>query len=312
MTLSYKYTINYFTKICPVFICVFLIGATGCQTTSQFSANSTVIPTRNLPEAHQCFIYEPPDTLQYSQLPVVILLGNRTHRSNFFERSNTIAQLHEWMTQGLIPPALLVVPESRDGLWWNYFDQSHMYADYLVNDLIPELQKKYSVAANSRHHHVFGIGTGAMGAVEMSSLYTGSFGTVGALNGYYFDSAGAPNYIRQHPFQNSRQIFGPPENQLAMNARSIYKHIQKSSNVEGTRFFLGFCGSDGWDIIQSNTLFQEHLMHLGISHDIINFYGAMSRQTTIKMIPVFIALQLGLQEIYGEIDDVSWQVLRHR
>jgi enterochelin esterase-like enzyme len=301
-----------FLLFSPHIVYVILLSTAGCTSPSVHSPNSVFIQTNRLPDTTECRIYNPPKMHAETSFPVVILLTNRTDKIDFFERNNIITHLHEWMTEGLIPPALLVVPESQDGLWWNYFDQSLMYADFIVNDLLPELQKRYPVSSDSRNHHVFGIGTGAMGAVEMAVLHAGSFASVGALNGFYLDAHGAATYIRQHPFQKSRQVFGPPENTHAMAARSIYRYINSSSCVNGTRFVLGYCGSAGWDMIENNTLFQEHLLKLNISHDLVNVYGPMSQQTTVSIIPVFVALQLGLKDIHGEIETVSWQVLKYR
>lgn len=293
-------------------VLIISVIATGCLTGTASVPPEMSVSGPNLPMPAPCRIYTPPDWDGITQLPLIILLHDHNENSLVFERHGVPSALFTMMDAGSIPPALLAVPESENGFWWNYYDRSRRYADFIARDLIPAVAKNYPVQRTSRSLHIFGIGTGAMGAVELAALYPGFFATVGALNGQYFDAGGAAQYVQENPWRNFEKVFGPMTNERAMNAHSVYHLIRKATDVPGTRFVLGNSAMGSWDLIESNELFRQHLFQQDIPHDVIEFFGSQRQDSIWAIIPVFISLQLGAGDTYGEINGNPYHVFKSR
>ena len=151
-----------------------------------------------------------------------------------------------------------------------------------------------------------------MAAVEAAAIYPGIFGTVGALNGVYFDLAGAVAYAEQNPFADFDAIFGPSQNQRVMAAHAVYSLIESASDVPGTRFVVGCCALDSWDVNESNEVLRQHLFQLRIPHDSVEFFGTKESASSLSIIPVFVSLQLGAGDTYGEINGNPYHVFKSR
>ena len=295
-----------------VTIMIFLLLLIGCATLKAPDPAEPGIATSLLPAPVSCRFYAPTGWDGVTPLPLVIMLHDHSENSLIFEKHGIISSLMAMMESGAIPLAILAAPESEKGFWWNYYDGSHRYADFIVRDLIPEAARRYPIRKDTKNLHVFGIGTGAMGAVELSYLYPGVFGTVGAINGHYFDDVGAVEYAEQNPFSKFDMVFGPTHNQRAMQAHSVYHGIQTAADVSGTRFVIGSSALESWKLNESNELLRQHFFLLGIPHDTVVFYGSDKKDNGQSMIPVFVALQLGVGDTYGEVNGNPYHVLKSR
>jgi enterochelin esterase-like enzyme len=298
-----------------IIILVFMVSAfllTGCLPAVRQIPAAHYLQSPCLPDPLPYTVHTPPEWDGVTPLPLAILLHDRHETGSVFEDSHVVSHLHGLMATGHIPAVLLAVPENSEGFWWNYYDGTHRYADCLAVDFIAELNRTYPLLNEPSARHIFGVGLGAMGAVETVAMHPGVFGSAGALNGRYFDAAGAADYVRGRPFSGFNAVFGPPESQKAMTARSIYDRITSAADVAHTRFVLGHTLRSGWEIADSNEFFLRHLATLGIPHDFVVFHGSSLKSEERAMVAICIAVQLGLNDLYGEIDGVPYQVLKYR
>jgi len=294
----------------PICAVLMLSGCAG--TSSDLTAGGPVMTSENLPEPVAYRVYTPPGWDGSEPLPLLIYLHDRGGHCTDLETSGIIPVLFSAFQAGTLPPCIVAAPESHGGYWWNYFDGSRRYGDFLMDEFIPALRSRYPVRPGPRGLHVLGVGTGAMGAVELAYLYPGRIGTVAALDGYYFDDLGASVYVDKHFFSGMEKILGPSDDPRAMAAHSVYYRITSAQSVAPTRFVLGCGAFSDWDVTETNELFRQHLALHSIPHDTVMFHGTSRREGRLAILPVFISQQLGDRRTRGEINGEPYEILKFR
>lgn len=288
-------------------------GLSGCVSTpSELVAGGPVMVSEYVPEPVPYRVYTPPSWNGTDPLPLLIFLHDRNGHCTDLETAQIIPYLRTAFQSGEMPPCIIAAPESRRGFWWNYYDNTRRYADFLIADFIPRLRLKYPVTPGPGGLHILGVGTGAMGAVELAIQHPGHIGTVGALGGYFFDDLGAAVYVDKNIFSGMEKVLGPSTDPEAMRAHSVYHRIQSKADAAGTCFVLGSGAFSGWDVAESNELFRQHLALHNIPHDYVMFHGTSKWESRRNIMPVFIGLQLGDRRNRGQVNGMPYEVLKYR
>lgn len=117
-----------------------LVGRTDVLTTS---ANSLSTPTPT--STFTVHAHQPPHASE-TPLPIILLMNGQ-----FLESSDLLEQLDHAMSEGVLPPALLVMPGDRHNgrthtAWgWRNAYGPHDLAPYLRHELLPELAARYAL-----------------------------------------------------------------------------------------------------------------------------------------------------------------------
>lgn len=137
------------------------------------------------------------------KLPVVYLLhgGNGT----FKDWSNN-SDAAQYAAKGLI----LVMPEGAFSYYMNSVENpKERYQDYLVNDLIADVETRFPAARDRKHRAIVGISMGGFAAIKLALTRPELFVFVGALSPSV-DAARRPFNIKHtDEWWRFRTIFGP-------------------------------------------------------------------------------------------------------
>jgi putative tributyrin esterase len=144
-------------------------------------------------------VFLPAKLLPGHQLPVVYLLhgGN----GGFKDWSNDSDVAH-YAAQGLI----LVMPE---GAFSYYLKQEDKYEDYLVNDLISDVERRFPAAKNRENRAIIGISMGGFAAIKLALSRPELFVFVGAFSPSIDVLHRRFNLKRIGEWWRIRSIFGP-------------------------------------------------------------------------------------------------------
>jgi S-formylglutathione hydrolase len=137
------------------------------------------------------------------QLPVVYLLhgGN----GDFKDWSNDSDVAH-YAAQGLI----LVMPEGAFSYYQNAaLKQEDRYEDYLVNDLISDVEGRFPAAKNRENRAIIGISMGGFAAIKLALSRPELFAFVGAFSPSIDILHRRFNIKRSGEWWRIRSIFGP-------------------------------------------------------------------------------------------------------
>jgi putative tributyrin esterase len=111
-----------------------------------------------------------------AKLPVVYLLHGGG--GNFRDWSN-YSEVAKFAERGLI----LVMPEGDDSYYVNAREPSQdRYEDYIVNDLIADVDKKFPVAAGRANRAIVGVSMGGYGAVKLALSHPDLFVFAGGIS----------------------------------------------------------------------------------------------------------------------------------
>lgn len=98
--------------------------------------------------------------------------------------------MNSLISQGKIQEMIVVMPNGDNSAYENGCTGSLIwscgkYEDYIVRDLITEIDGKYYTIPDGAHRAIGGISLGARGAMRIAFLYTGKFSAVVGHSGRY-------------------------------------------------------------------------------------------------------------------------------
>jgi S-formylglutathione hydrolase FrmB len=136
-------------------------------------------------------------------LPVVYLLHGGDGNFRDWTNYSDVARFAE---EGVA----LVMPEGDDSYYTNSATRPEdRYEDYIVHDLIAEVESRFPVARDRNHRAVVGISMGGFGAVKFALSHPDLFFFAGALSPA-LDVPSRPFSIKRWgQWRHHRSIFGP-------------------------------------------------------------------------------------------------------
>lgn len=221
-------------------------------------------------------VYLPPGWSPQESLPLVLFLHGGGDDVECFDKWEIGPRLDSAMQSGELPRAVIVVPEGNLGFWTNWADGSRRYEDWVVDDLLPEVQSRFNTRPCPRHCHLVGISMGGYGALHFVMNREGLFDSAALLSAPVFDTE------HMVSFSNSfwvrlvmpvERIFGPADDLERIAKEDIFLRWQEPDDLNGLRLFVARASNDRNGIIASNEAFHQHLNERSIPHDYQVFEG---------------------------------------
>lgn len=136
-------------------------------------------------------------------LPVVYLLHGGGGDFREWSNDSDVAQFAE---RGLI----LVMPEGNSSYYTNSAGQPQdRYEDYIVSDLISDVESKFPAAAGRSNRAIVGVSMGGFGAVNLAIRHPGLFAFAGGLSSAIDVPRRAFTIKRLQQSRHFESIFGP-------------------------------------------------------------------------------------------------------
>ena len=145
-----------------------------------------------------------PETIEAGQrLPVVYLLHGRG--ADFRDWSNN-SDIAKYALRGVI----LVMPEGNSSFYLNAAQiASDKYEDYLVHDLVKDVEGRFPVLTGRAHRAIVGISMGGFGAVAMALRHPEMYVFAGGLSSAIDVPERRFSWKRMGQWWLFRRIFGP-------------------------------------------------------------------------------------------------------
>jgi len=171
---------------------------------------------------------------QESQLPVVYLLHGGGGNFRDWSNNSDVARFAE---RGLI----LVMPEGDESYYTNSAEHpQERYEDYIVNDLIADVEKRFPAAANRANRAIVGISMGGFGAVKIALHHPELFAFVGGLSSALDVPSRAFSFKRIGQWAHQRSIFGPWGS--ATRQENDPFALARKADVHAAPYFYLTCG----------------------------------------------------------------------
>lgn len=146
------------------------------------------IKSRFVSEIMEYYALLPENYNENKKYPVLYLLHGITDRAEYwFEKAEILDKYKEIRNEKKIGDMILIFPESgNDGRsWYTNFerDKKSKYEDYFIKELIPDVEKKYSVYKSLKKRAIVGFSMGGYGAYALFMRNIDEFKVVGSFAG---------------------------------------------------------------------------------------------------------------------------------
>jgi S-formylglutathione hydrolase FrmB len=186
----------------------------------------------------------------YQKLPVIYLLHGGG--GGFRDWSN-YSDITGYAERGLI----LVMPEGNSSYYTNSADHPQdRYEDYIVHDLIADVEQRFPVAADRSHRAIAGPSMGGFGAVVLALKHPDLFIFAGGLSSA-LDVPSRPFSIKRiGQYRQHSSIFGPWGSQ-SRRASDPFVLVRSADPAQAPYLFLA-CG-DQEGLLPTNRRFATML-----------------------------------------------------
>lgn len=131
-------------------------------------------------------VYLPP-CYQSTQkrFPIVYLLHGLSFREEQWEDLGINTALDQGIRAGALPPMILVMPYLGELGQFNTFPPDASYEGFVLEELLPEVERSFCVIGNSDHRAIGGISRGGFLAYSIAMRNPDLFGIVGGHSAYF-------------------------------------------------------------------------------------------------------------------------------
>jgi putative tributyrin esterase len=184
------------------------------------------------------------------KLPVVYLLHGGG--AGFREWSND-SDVTRFAEQGLV----LVMPEGDSSYYANADAQRQdRYEDYIVRDLINDVEKRFPAASGREYRAIAGVSMGGFGAVNLALRHPDLFFFAGGLSAA-IDVPSRPFSVKRiEQWRRFRAIFGPWDGQWQLDNDPFV--LVRAADPAKAPFFFLTCGEQE-GLLAPNRAFADEL-----------------------------------------------------
>ena len=196
--------------------------------------------------------------------PVIYLLhGLGGHFDNWTDRSKVAEYAAAF-------PVIIVTPEGDNG-WYtdSAAKPNDKYESYIIQELIPEIDKKYRTAPDRGHRAIGGLSMGGFGALKFGLKYPETFSLAGSFSGALFASSyRTPDDLPPGNIRTSLiEVFGAPDS-VTKKANDLFAFIRDATpeKVKSMPYLYLACGTEDF-LFQNNRDFIALIVEKKVPHE---------------------------------------------
>jgi putative tributyrin esterase len=250
--------------------------AVGCASFPRRLEHTTVQSAALRDTYAEYAVFTPPGFTQDERLPLVVFLHGGGDGPDAFDRHGISARLEEGMSEGRIPRAIVVLPQGDLGFWANWYDGSRSYEDWVVEEVMPRVERRYHTEPCPVGCHLMGVSMGGEGALRIALHRPGTFASVASISGPSMDTDRRIALLDDRLFNMmvpTHRVFGPAEPRSRVEADDPFVQWARPDALAGTRLFLAWATRDRDAVREGGEALHAHLERHGIPHEHRVFEG---------------------------------------
>ena len=208
-------------------------------------------------------------------LPVVVFLHGGGDGPDCLDRHGVAPLLVAAMREGRLPGAIVVVPQGHLGFWANWYDGSRRYEDWVLDEVMPAVARRYRTLPCPEGCHLAGVSMGAEGALRFAVHRPGAFASVSVISGPALDTDRRIAFAAD-PLLNivvpTHHVFGPVTPRSRVEEDDPFVRWQRPEDLSA-RLLLAWGSRDRGAVIEGSRHLDRHLTEHGIAHEAREFDG---------------------------------------
>ncbi|MBI3896621.1 MAG: hypothetical protein HY313_11895 [Acidobacteria bacterium] len=240
-------------------------------------AECRIIQSRILERSARYCVLLPPsyDTEKSRRYPVLYHLhglGDNERSLIRFGGWELVEQLQE---SKRISEFLIVTPDGGRSFYLNSRDGSERYEDFLIEEFIPAIERRYRAVGNRAGRGISGFSMGGYGALRLAFLHPQLFASVSAHSAALFDDMPADVAEslggRSYPF-------GKPFDPAFWRQNTPLTIAGKANDLKGLRIYFDCGQQDDYGFDAGARALHDILVKRGIPHEFHLYPGNHSGQ----------------------------------
>lgn len=240
-------------------------------------------------------VLTPPDFAQDDRLPLVVFLHGGGDGPDSLDRHGLSARIEEGMREGTLPRAVIVLPQGDLGFWANWYDGSRSYEDWVVDEVMPRVARRYHTEACPAGCHLMGVSMGAEGAVRIAMHRPGTFASVASISGPSMDTARRIGFMEDRLISMmvpTHRVFGPIEPRSRIERDDPFVQWTAPESLGGMRLFVAWAEHDRDLVREGGEALHAHLERHAIPHEHRVFDGGHDWVSWAPVIEEALRIQL--------------------
>ena len=239
--------------------------------TGRVECNS--LPSRSVHRPVRYCIMLPPgfDADKARHFPILYLLHGLGDNEQFFIHSGEWNLVENLREKGELKDFLIATPEGGASFYINAKDGKERYEDFLVQEFLPFIEKRYRASLGRANRAISGISMGGYGALHLAFRHPELFSAVSAHSAALIEKL--PVFLGGMALQSSQPnrarifggVFGSPPDPMYWNRESPIT-LARTANLAGLKIYFD-CGDQddyGFDVgavVLDKVLTARHVTH---------------------------------------------------
>jgi S-formylglutathione hydrolase FrmB len=224
---------------CCALLCLANISLAATGRVECNSQRSTILSR----SVRYCIVLPPSfDVDKARHFPVLYYFHGLGDNEQFFLRSGAWNLAEDLRDRGEIKDFLIATPDADASFYINSRDGRDRYEDFLLQEFLPFIEKRYRVAAGRDHRAVAGISMGGYGALHLAFRHPQLFVSVTAHSAALIEKL--PVFLGPTPNSPRARVlgsvFGSPPDELFWQRNSPLT-LARSASLSGLKIYFD-CG----------------------------------------------------------------------
>lgn len=245
-------------------------------------------------------VYTPPGWDGVTALPLVVFLHGGGDDETAWERNPVVTRkLDAWISEGRLPPFVAVIPDGTKGFWVNWHDGSHRFADWVMDEVIPDARQRFPVRQSPADTHLIGISMGGMGTAFIGFDHLDQFGSLTVISAPVLNADGMERLLSSGMAKRWQldKIVGPVDRQK-VEERTPYR-VDTAAELGDTSLYVAVGRTDMPGLLPANRAWHEHLLDSGVPHQYQEYAGGHQWSPWASVFATALCLHLGGDDCDG-------------
>jgi len=206
------------------------------------------LPSKFLSRAvHYCIMLPPAfDADKSRHFPILYLLHGLGDNEQFFIHSGEWNLVEDMREKGELKDFLIATPEGGASFYINAKDGKERYEDFLVQEFLPFIEKRYRASPGRANRAISGISMGGYGALHLAFRHPQLFSAVSAHSAALIEKlpvflgGAAPQSGQPNRARIFGGVFGSPPDPAYWNGESPIT-LARTANLAGLKIYFD-CG----------------------------------------------------------------------